>query len=506
MEKLKTKNEEKNILVWLDFDAYSYLNFGIINALSKLNNFNFFGIVTTKQDISFFEKQQLIPFKKIMYYPDCYINKSSFNIEKLKEFEKKYQLNIWSDIFTERSFYKYWTDFYKFSREEILSITQNSFLFFIEILEKIKPSLILMQHPGENISNLLLYKLAKKMGIKVLFPNPLYIHNKILISDNIESNEILDEYYKLIKNFKNDDQIFDENYIKKNNLRETVNIQSSYNYGTRSFSQKFHYYIKRISQNSESIYKNMGKTKYNMLKYKIQTYFKVKNRAKFLNENSIKIINDEKFFYFPLQSEPESKILTSSPFYTNQIALIENIAKSIPINYVLYVKEHPIQKVKLWRSVEDYKKIISIPNVKLVDPNVDAQKLISKSSGIISISGATGFEALFYGKPVIIFADEYYEGLSSVTKVKTFSELHDKIKKTFSNSEINNRELNVLMKSLEIHSISIPYFSIIDDGIILSSIQRYGENPILTIMNFKKFYEFHKKSFKSIAEAIYSKI
>ena len=162
--------------------------------------------------------------------------------------------------------------------------------------------------------------------------------------------------------------------------------------------------------------------------------------------------------------------------------------------------------MKLWRSIEDYKKIISIPNVKLVDPSVDAQKLISKSSGIISISGATGFEALFYGKPVIIFADEYYEGLSSVTKVKTFSELHDKIKKTFSDSKINNRELNVLMKSLEIHSISIPYFSIIDDGIILSSIQRYGENPMLTIINFKKFYEFHEKSFKLIAEAIYSKI
>ena len=82
MEKLKSNNKEENILVWLDFDAYSYLNFGIVNALSKLNNFNFFGIVTTKQDISFFEKQQLIPFKKIMYYPDCYINKLSFNIEK----------------------------------------------------------------------------------------------------------------------------------------------------------------------------------------------------------------------------------------------------------------------------------------------------------------------------------------------------------------------------------------------------------------------------------------
>ena len=78
------ENEKENIIVWLDFDAYSYVNFGAIIELSKLDKFDFIGIVTTKQDMSFFEHQSIIPFKKLIYYPDCYINKSDFDLIKLK--------------------------------------------------------------------------------------------------------------------------------------------------------------------------------------------------------------------------------------------------------------------------------------------------------------------------------------------------------------------------------------------------------------------------------------
>ena len=39
--------KKKNILLWLDFDAYSYVNFGIAKSLSKNNEFSFIGIVTT---------------------------------------------------------------------------------------------------------------------------------------------------------------------------------------------------------------------------------------------------------------------------------------------------------------------------------------------------------------------------------------------------------------------------------------------------------------------------
>ena len=75
MEKSEISNKKENILVWLDFDGYSYINFGIIIELAKLDKYDFIGVVTTKQDISFFKNQKILSFKKIIYYPDCYINK-----------------------------------------------------------------------------------------------------------------------------------------------------------------------------------------------------------------------------------------------------------------------------------------------------------------------------------------------------------------------------------------------------------------------------------------------
>jgi hypothetical protein len=62
------------------------------------------------------------------------------------------------------------------------------------------------------------------------------------------------------------------------------------------------------------------------------------------------------------------------------------------------------------------------------------------------------------------------------------------------------------MESLENTSISVPYFSMIKDGITLSSIQRYENNVELTQKKFKEFYEFYNKSFEIISTTINNKI
>ena len=506
MKKFEIKKEKGNIIVWLDFDAYSYINFGIIIELAKLEKYDFIGIVTTKQDVSFFENQKIIPFKKIIYYPNCYINKKNYSLENLKNYEKKFGLNLWMDIFSERSFYKYWTNFHKFSKEEIYSIVENSILFFIDILNEYKPKLVLTQHIGENISNLLLYKITKNLNFKTLMPVPVHMHNKIVISNNFTGKEISDEYEKLIEEFSNPLKEYNEEFIKKQSFFETINLQFSYSNNNRNLFQKFNHYFKRLSNDQEPIYKNIGKTKWNIIKFKIKNYFEIKKREEFLDKNSEKSIKNEKFLYFPLQSEPEAKSLTTTPFYVNQITLIENIAKAIPINFTLYIKEHPIQKTKLWRSIEDYKKICDIPNVKLIHPNVNSQKLISKSQGLISVLGSTGFETLFYKKPVILFAEDYYDKVSMVTKINSFFELNEKIENALNNYQFNNKEMNVLIQSFENQTISVPYFSILKDGIVISSIQRIENNFNLTIKYFKKFFEVHEQSFKLIANEIYSKI
>ena len=497
--------ENENIIVWLDFN-YAYTNFGIISALSKLDKFNFIGIVSDKHDMSFFQNQQIISFKELVYYPDSYINKPLFNMDNLKKFEKLYDLNIWLDAYTDRYFYKYLVDFHKFSKEEILSIIENSISFFVDILEKHKPKLILMQQVGENVSNILLYRITKKMKIKVLMPVPIHMHNTFIMSEDNEVREITEGFKKLMNKVVDESKIYDENFIKKSSRQESLNVQLKYNYKNSNFSQKINHYIKRLTQNPEPIYMNIGKTKLKVIKYKFQKYFETKKRHKFLINESIKEIKDKKFIYYALQSEPEGRTLMDTPFYSNQITLIENIAKSIPVDSVLYVKEHPVQKTKLGRPIEDYKKIIALPNAKLIHSSIDSQELISKSQGVAVISGSVGFEALFYKKPIILFGDEYYDKLSMVTKIVTLNTLPNVISNALSNFKFNNNELNALMQSINEQTISVSYYSIIKDAVVLSSIQRNKKDFNLTIKHFQEFYNKHENDFELISQTIYSKL
>ena len=495
-------NEKETIIVWLDFDTYSYFHLGVISKLSKLGKFNFIGIITRKQDIEFFEKQEFVKFKKLFYYPDCYIKKTTFNIANLKKIEDKFDLNIWLNIFSDRSFNKFWTDFHKFTYEEILIIIENSLLFFIDILEKEKPKMILMQTPGENVSNVLLYEIAKKMNIQTFMPMDIHYKDHIHISNNNNNNEISTKIKKMKDNFDESLPTYDKEFIKKQNYKDVLKTISSYDPSIKSFSQKINHYIKRLSNNLEPIYLNVGKTKIRLIQNRLHNIFEVKKREQFLDNYAEKTLLDEKFLYFPLQSEPEASILMNTPLYSNQINLIEIIAKSIPINYLLYVKEHPLQKVKRWRAIEDYKKIKKLPNVRFLHPSVNAQEVLEKSQGVIAISGATGFEAVFYHKPVILFGDEYYDVLSTVTKIEKIENLPHQIKKALINFKFNERELSIFIKVLKEFALPVPYYSILKDGVSISSIQRNKNDFNLTNSVFKKFIEKWEKEFTILAKTI----
>ncbi|WP_338032798.1 hypothetical protein [Candidatus Nitrosarchaeum limnium] len=217
-------------------------------------------------------------------------------------------------------------------------------------------------------------------------------------------------------------------------------------------------------------------------------------------------MEDEKFIYFPLHTEPEAKILAISPFFSNQLAVVENIARSIPIDFILYVKEHPGQGLKQWRSTEFYKKIHELPNVKLIHPSINSQDLISKCSCVVSITGSTGFEALFYKKPVILFADEYYDCLSMVSKVKNLTDLPNLISKNLTSFEFNNKEFNALMNSTLSQSIPLPYFQIMKDALTVSLLQRHEKNSILTEKEFNNFYKKYKNNFELLGKEFKKKL
>ena len=154
-----------------------------------------------------------------------------------------------------------------------------------------------------------------------------------------------------------------------------------------------------------------------------------RSRTSFLNKNlPTSIDHSEKFIYFPLGVDEEHSLLITAPYYTNQIETIRHVAKSIPINYKLYVKEHPSSITRNWKSISDYKEIMDIPNVRLLHPFTSKEEIFEKCSLVISVVGSSCLEATFHGKPSILFGKVYYSILPSVHRVETLNKLPEIIR------------------------------------------------------------------------------
>lgn len=139
-----------------------------------------------------------------------------------------------------------------------------------------------------------------------------------------------------------------------------------------------------------------------------------------------------KFVYYPLHVDPEASTMVLSPYHTNQIAIIENLAKSLPSDLVLVVKEH-IPMIGL-RPKGFYKKIKSFPRVFLVDPNIDQFNLIKKSELIVSITGTSPFEGLLLRKKSIILSNLppftiFNKGIIVETDISKFNDAFRKLNK-----------------------------------------------------------------------------
>ena len=127
--------------------------------------------------------------------------------------------------------------------------------------------------------------------------------------------------------------------------------------------------------------------------------------------------------YYPLHIEQERSTLIATPFYTNDIEFVRNIAKSLPIEYVLYVKEHPSQITRHWRDKKFYQELNKIPNVTVIHPHTSSLDLIKNCSLVITLSGTAALEAAFYEKPAITCSNFDYTILPSIERLKSIEDL-----------------------------------------------------------------------------------
>lgn len=120
----------------------------------------------------------------------------------------------------------------------------------------------------------------------------------------------------------------------------------------------------------------------------------------------------EKYVLFPLHYQPEVSTLVMGTFYLDQPALIGDIAKSLPVGYRLYVKEHFFAIGR--RPIEEYRRIAKCFNVRLIGPMHDPIKMVENASAVATIAGTMGWEAVLMERPTITFGDSFYNSYPQV--------------------------------------------------------------------------------------------
>jgi hypothetical protein len=118
------------------------------------------------------------------------------------------------------------------------------------------------------------------------------------------------------------------------------------------------------------------------------------------------------YVLYALHTQPESSIDVAGSYFSDQIALITFIARSLPATHQLYVKVHPGDMDGHRPSF--YGTIGRIPGVRVIDQSVDSRRLVTSAAIVFTLTGTIGYEAALLGKPVITFANNYFNNFPTV--------------------------------------------------------------------------------------------
>ncbi|MCI5225300.1 MAG: hypothetical protein D3918_01265 [Candidatus Electrothrix sp. AX2] len=157
----------------------------------------------------------------------------------------------------------------------------------------------------------------------------------------------------------------------------------------------------------------------------LRTYYLGRKNA-YLQESELK--EQGSYLFYPLHFEPEVSLQVFGKPFQNQIETVRNLALSVPVTMKVVVKEHP--RSLGFRKLSYYKKLLAIPNVRLVDPFLPAKNIIEHADVVAVVSGSIGLEAAILGKPVLVLGTVNYELLpdSMVRKIKGIHRLDREIK------------------------------------------------------------------------------
>ncbi|KKS66072.1 MAG: capsular polysaccharide biosynthesis protein [Parcubacteria group bacterium GW2011_GWC1_43_12] len=304
------------------------------------------------------------------------------------------------------------------------------------ILKKFQPEAIVFSTIPHMGYDYVLYCLAKNFGVKTLMFDLTRIPDRIVLMDDFKKGFL--PLKKYLAEMKKDVNLADldeklRNYYSlmsdKEKIYYPLNIPTGWEKALKNKrrvvpSVKIRSILRAIKN------KNLEEKLFvflNILKRRIS----VKKMEEEYSRLQLKPDLNKKFIYFPLHVQPECTTSPLGGIFADQLLVVEMLAKALPEDWLIYVKEHKFQLVRTAggyaRFPNYYKFLTNLKNVNLAPMNFSSNELILKSQAVATITGSAGWEALFREKPVLAFGYPVYQFCDGVFRVSNFKECQEAI-------------------------------------------------------------------------------
>jgi len=171
----------------------------------------------------------------------------------------------------------------------------------------------------------------------------------------------------------------------------------------------------------------------------------------------------QKYVLYPLQVQPEYSSNVLAPLWLDTINTIENIAKSIPSDWIVYVKEHPATLTDRFRPKNFYNKIKAIPNVEFAPTHLESYKVIKNSKIVITTGyNSIAFDTIILKKPLLEFNKNYWSNIDLSGHCSDFEKLSRNILDEIDrynniSSEEKDRRIKCLIESALKYSFKLNF-------------------------------------------------
>lgn len=383
-----------------------------------------------------------------------------------------------------------------FYYNERVRLYHNYLKYWIAILDRFMPDIVIFHTPPHAVFNYILYVLCRYRNTKTIMFYPTIMDGIIfpmesfdgeyrvitryrdLLSNNMPANiEISDGAEKHLKRLRGGyldhfRAMPEETQDFLTASKKSENDASDILKNILLFCKYPGYFIKfsrfcigLLRSINRPVKQNYQKQKGNKIEdsnwsdfqyrwYQFQARRKKMKLSSYYHKLTEKLDFKKNYVYVSLHYQPE---LSTSPMggeFVHQLLMVELLSKSIPEDWHVIVKENynqigPRAHGERSRTKDLYDDLFSISNVKLASLSTPQWDLIDNARAVATVTGTTGWEAVVRGKPVFIFGHAWYKGCEGVFYTPTYEDCKDVLAKIEAGYKVDHEKVRLFVHTLE---------------------------------------------------------